>query len=73
MYAHSTVMYSLYLRERIIRLAKSLNGNQLVKALREEGFRVSRSGVYYVLKRVVHCLTTHEVDGLKYSQKEFIS
>ena len=39
-YAHSTVMYSLYLRERIIRLVKSLHGNQLVKVLREEGFRV---------------------------------
>ena len=51
MYAHSTVMYSLYLRERIIRLAKSLHGNQLVKALQEEGFRVSRSGVYCVLKK----------------------
>lgn len=46
-----TLTYSLYLRERIIRLPKSLHGNKLVNALWEEGFRVSRSGVYYVLKK----------------------
>ena len=49
--AYSTVMYSLYLRERIVRLSKSLHGNELVNALQEAGFRVSRSGVYYVLKK----------------------
>ena len=44
-------MYSLYLREKIVHLSKSLHGNELVNALRKEGFRVSRNGVYYVLKK----------------------
>ena len=44
-------MYSLYLRERIVRLGQSLSGQTLVDALKEKGFRVSRSGVHYVLKK----------------------
>ena len=37
---YSTVMYSLYLRKRIVRLSRSLHGNELVNALWEVGFRV---------------------------------
>jgi len=38
--AYFTVMYSPYLRKRIVRLSRSLHGNELVNALLEEGFRV---------------------------------
>ena len=44
-------MYSQYLRERIVCLSKTLSGKGLVDALKEEGFKVSRSGVYHVLKK----------------------
>ena len=44
-------MYSTYLRERIIKLSQSLSGKYLICALREEGFTVSKSGVYYLLKK----------------------
>lgn len=37
---YSTVMYSLYLGKRIVRLSGSLHGNELVNALWEVGFRV---------------------------------
>lgn len=45
-------MYSLYLRERILRLHQSgLRPAALVKTLKKEGFKVSRSGIYYVIKK----------------------
>ena len=44
-------MYSMYLRERIVRLSQSVSGKALLDALKEEGFCVSKSGVYYVLKK----------------------
>ena len=45
-------MYSLYLRERIIRLYESgLRPAALVNTLEKEGFKVTKSGIYYVLKK----------------------
>lgn len=44
-------MYSLYLRERIVRLSGQYKGKALVQKLREEGFKVSVSGCYYFLKK----------------------
>jgi len=44
-------MYSLYLRERIVRLSVKYKGKELVQKLNEEGFKVSISGCYYVLKK----------------------
>ena len=45
--SHSTVMYSLYLRERIVRLYDSgLHGMALVRILEKEGFKVTKSGVH---------------------------
>ena len=44
-------MYSLYLRERIVHLSRKLSGSRLVEAMKEEGFHVTRSGVYYLLKK----------------------
>lgn len=44
-------MYSLYLRERIIRLSRLHKGKALIAMLQEEGFRVSLSGVHYLLKK----------------------
>ena len=44
-------MYSLYLREHIVHLSRKLSGSRLVEAMKEEGFHVTRSGVYYVLKK----------------------
>ena len=41
----------MYLRERIVRLSRTLSGNALLDALKEEGFVVSKSGVHYVLKK----------------------
>ena len=32
-------MYSRYLRERIVRLSKTLSGKDLVDAIKEEGFK----------------------------------
>lgn len=49
--SHSAVMYSLYLRERIVRLYESgFRGTALVKIL-EEGFKVSKSGIHYVINK----------------------
>ena len=44
-------MYSLYLRERIVRLSQFLSGAKFLNALREEGFNVSRGEVYHVIKK----------------------
>ena len=50
--SHSTVMYSLYLRERIVRLYDSgLHGMALVRILEKEGFKVTKSGVHYVITK----------------------
>ena len=46
-------MYSLYLRERIVRLHKSgLRVAAILRVLEEEGFRVSKSGIRYVIKNM---------------------
>ena len=44
-------MYSTYLRERIIHLSQTLTGRSLINALKEEGFNVSKTGVYYLIKK----------------------
>jgi len=44
-------MYTLYLRERIVRLSQHYKGKALISKLSEEGFRVSLSGCYYFLKK----------------------
>ena len=46
-------MYSLYLRERIVRLYKSgVHVAAILRVLEEEGFRVSKSGIRYVIKNM---------------------
>ena len=43
--------YSLYLRERIIRLSQTYKGKALISVLQKEGFRVSVAGAYYLIKK----------------------
>ena len=43
--------YSLYVRERIVSLAKSFRPNKIVRILESEGFAVTERGIYYLLKR----------------------
>ena len=47
-------MYTLYLRERIVRLSKHYKVGYIVKKLEEEGFKVSKSGCYAFLKKYHH-------------------
>lgn len=44
-------MYSLYLRECIIRLSQHYKGKAFQARLQEEGFTVSLSGAYYLIKK----------------------
>ena len=53
-------MYSTYPRERIVRLSQSLSGKSLINALREEGFTVIKSGVYYLLKKYLQHHIIHD-------------
>ena len=69
-------MYSIYLPERKVHLSKHLHGAALVNTLKEEGFKVSKSGVYYVInkyKKLVQCMMLNAVDDQKYYHKELIS
>lgn len=55
-------MYSFYLRERIIRLHElGNNGSHIVTILKEEGFKVSKSGVHYVIKKYEKHGTIHDL------------
>ena len=45
------MMYSLYCRKRIVKLAERLNAPDIVKVLDEEGLSVTVRGVYYVIAR----------------------
>jgi len=44
-------MYSLYLWECIIRLSQHYKGKAFQARLQEEGFTVSLSGAYYLIKK----------------------
>ena len=44
-------MYSYYLRERIVALAGTHAIKSVLEILKEEGHKVSRTGVYYVIKK----------------------
>jgi len=43
--------YTLYVRERIINLSKTLKPSEIVKQLESEGFTVSKRGVQYLINR----------------------
>lgn len=45
------MMYSLYCRKRIVKLAERLNAPDIVTVLDEEGLSVTVRGVYYVIAR----------------------
>lgn len=59
-------MYSLYLRECIIRLSQHYKGKAFQARLQEERFTVSLSGAYYLIKKLVQFLIGHAVDNQKY-------
>ena len=74
--SHSTVMYSLYLRERIVRLYDSgLHGMALVRIQEKEGFKVTKSGVHYVIKKYQRTgiiFNLQGVEDLKYCLMQVI-
>ena len=53
-------MYSLYLRERIVRLYESGLRGMSIDTLEEEGFKVSRSGAHYVIKKYTSTGSIHD-------------
>lgn len=54
------VMYSMYCRERIIRLAESLSPPEIVEALQQEDIQVSLRGVYYLIARYRRTQSLHD-------------
>ena len=53
-------MYSLYCRERIVRLAEYLSPSEIVEALQQEDIQVSLRGVYCVIARYRRTQSIHD-------------
>ena len=64
------IKYSLYLREIIVHLYKSgLRVAAILRVLEEEGFRVSKNGIRYVIKKYERARIIHDLPRSRHSRE----